>query len=70
MKRQTEAMRRLSRGTIEQRGRGWWNRYRAETVDRGSGEVRRHQARMRLGHFRTQAEAARALDRYLALQGA
>ncbi|MHB1870382.1 MAG: tyrosine-type recombinase/integrase, partial [Steroidobacteraceae bacterium] len=64
------AIRRLSRGTIELRGRTWWNRYGCEFLEVATGEVRRRQARLRLGRFRSAAEAARALDRYLALQGA
>lgn len=62
--------RRLNRGAIEQRGRSWWNRYRAEYVDRATGVITKRQARMRLGRFRSAIEATAALDRYLALQGA
>ena len=62
--------RRLTRGTVELRGRTWWNRHRVEWVDPETGEVRRRQARMRLGRFRSAIEAGAALDRYLALQGA
>ncbi len=70
MSDQGPAERRLTRGTVELRGRTWWNRYRAETADRATGEVRRRQTRLRLGRFRSATEAAAALDRYLALQGA
>lgn len=62
--------RRLTRGTVEQRGRVFWNRYRAEYVDPETGGVTRKQASMRLGRFRSATEAAATLDRYLALQGA
>ena len=60
--------RRLSRGTIERRGRSYWNRYRAEWVDGATGELVVRQSRLRLGEFRSVAEAKAALDRYLALQ--
>ena len=62
--------RRLSRGTLEQRGRSFWNRYRAEVMDPASGELVVRQARLRLGTFRSKSEAAAALDRYLAIAGA
>lgn len=62
--------RRLTRGRVEQRGRSWWNRYRAEYVDLATSVITKRQARLRLGRFRSAIEAAAALDRYLALQGA
>lgn len=62
--------RRLTRGTIEQRGKTWWNRYRVEYVDQATGERTCGQARMWLGRFRSGVEAASALDHYLAIQGA
>src|ERR1700677_4203552 len=62
--------RRLTRGSVEQRGSVWWNRYRAEYVDQATGVITRRQARMRLGEFRSAAQAAVELDRYLALLSA
>ena len=59
------APRRLTRGHIELRGRVWWNRYREESIDEVTGAVRRGQARMRLGQFRSAAQAGVALARYL-----
>lgn len=62
--------RRLTRGSVERAGPTWWNRYREEIVDPSTGEVRRRQARMRLGsrqELRTRAAAAAQLDRLLAL---
>lgn len=62
--------RRLTRGSVERVGPTWWNRYREERVEAASGEVRRVQARMRLGssrELRTARAAAERLDAYLAL---
>ncbi len=70
MSDQAPVERRLTRGSIELRGRTWWNRFRCESVDDATGEVRRRQTRLRLGRFRSATEAGAALDRYLALQGA
>jgi integrase len=62
--------RRLTRGTIEQRGSVWWNRYRAEYVDQVTGVITVGRARMRLGEFRSAVQASIELDRYLALLSA
>ena len=59
------APRRLTRGNVELRGRIWWNRYREESIDEVTGTVRRGQARMRLGQFRSATQAGAALDKYL-----
>jgi integrase len=61
------AIRRVTRGYLEQRGSGWWNRFRAECVDPNTGEIRRTQRRMYLGEFRSAAAASAELDRYLAI---
>ena len=52
------------------RGAVYWNRFREEFLDPLTGEVRRRQGRLRIGAYRSVAQAAAALDRYLALQGA
>ncbi len=59
--------RRLSRGTVALRGRVWWNRYRAERVDSATGEVYVVRSQMRIGEFRSRAQAVGALESYLAL---
>jgi integrase len=62
--------RRLTRGTLELRGKVWWNRYREEIVDVDTGVIARRAARMRVGslsELRSQAAADKALDQYLAL---
>ncbi len=64
------AGRRLTRGHVELRGAVYWNRFREEFLDPLSGEVCRRQGRLRLGAYRSVAQAAAALDSYLALQGA
>ncbi len=61
--------RRLTRGHLELRGRIWWNRFAVQTLDPQTGETIRRQSRLRLGEFRSEAQASAALDRYLALQG-
>lgn len=58
--------RRLTRGHVEQRGRTFWNRFRAEYVDQ-VGAITKRQTRMRIGRFRSAAAANAELDRYLAL---
>lgn len=62
--------RRITRGTLELRGRVYWNRYRCEVTQGATGETRVRTARLRLGEFRSQAQAEVALNKYLALQGA
>ncbi len=57
---------RLSRGHLEQRSGAWWVRLRQEVVDRRTGEIVRKPVRVKLGRFRSKAEAQRALDEYLA----
>lgn len=59
--------RRLSRGTVALRGSTWWNRFRAERIDPETGEVRVVRAQMRIGEFRSRAQAIAALEAYLAL---
>ncbi len=61
--------RRLTRGHLEVRAGVYWNRYRAEVVNEADGTVSSRQARLRLGKFRSHAQALAALERYLALQG-
>lgn len=60
---------RLTRGCLEQRGKKgiWWNRHAVEVIDERTGEVRRRQARIKLGSYRSQAAAEKALDGYLGL---
>lgn len=62
--------RRITRGHVELRGRIWWNRYREEAVDPVTGEISRRQTRMRIGEFRSAAQANAELDRYLSLLSA
>jgi integrase len=52
---------------VELRGRVWFNRFRVECVDPTTGEIARRQERMKLGEFRSAAQANAELDRYLAL---
>ena len=60
--------RRLSRGTVARRGKAtYWNRFRAERIDPATGEVRVVRAQMRIGEFRSRAQAVAALESYLAL---
>jgi integrase len=63
----TPATQRLTRGTVELRGRTWWNRFRVERIDSATGEIHRQPARMCLGEFRSKAAAEEALSRFLAL---
>ena len=64
---QTPVERRLSRGTVTRRGKTFWNRYRCERIDPETGEVRVVRAQMRIGKFRTRAQAIAELEAYLAL---
>ena len=65
---QTPVERRLSRGTVSRRGKAtYWNRYRAERVDPVTGQMRVVRATMRIGEFRSRAQAVATLEAYLAL---
>jgi integrase len=59
--------RRLTRGSIEERGRKWFNRFRIELTNATTGEVTVSQQRMELGEFRSAAAAGAHLDKYLAI---
>ena len=59
---------RLTPGGLKKKGKIWWNRYLAETVDAETGEISRRVRWLKLGKFRSRRAAEQALKSRLVVE--